>query len=140
MDDAGVGGCASPASEIGAGSFFFRLSRGEEMSGCWRRAATGCMLGVFWWTVAGCGGARHGEELFDLRCADCHREANPDLKKRPPSLEGLFRSKTLPSGAPATDTQVRKTVVEGLGTMPAFDRRLSENDVNDLIQYLHTLK
>ena len=90
--------------------------------------------------MSGCGSAQHGEELFDLHCAECHEQANPDLKKQPPKLEGLFRSKTLPSGAPATDEQVRKTIVEGLGTMPAFDQRLSENNVNDLIQYLHTLK
>ena len=90
--------------------------------------------------MSACGSTQHGEELFDLHCAECHEQANPDLKKQPPKLEGLFRSKTLPSGAPATDEQVRKTIVEGLGTMPAFDQRLSENNVNDLIQYLHTLK
>jgi mono/diheme cytochrome c family protein len=66
--------------------------------------------------------------------------ANPDLKKQPPKLEGLFHSKTLPSGAPATDEQVRKTIIEGLGTMPAFEGRLSERDVNDLVKYLHSLK
>jgi mono/diheme cytochrome c family protein len=110
------------------------------MTGDARRTGMVCMLGALCWMFAGCGGTQHGQELFDLHCADCHSEANPDLKKQPPKLEGLFRSKTLPSGAPATDQQLRKTIVEGLGTMPAFDRRLSENDVNDLIQYLHTLK
>lgn len=110
------------------------------MSGGSRRAAIAFGLGALWWMLAGCGGAQHGEELFDLHCADCHSEANPDLKKQPPKLRGLFRSKTLPSGAPATDQQVRKTIVEGIGTMPAFDQRLSENDVNDLIKYLHALK
>ncbi len=109
------------------------------MSGCSRRAAMVCVMGA-WWIISGCGSAQHGEELFELHCSECHEQANPDLKKQPPKLEGLFRSKTLPSGAPATDEQVRKTIVEGLGTMPAFDQRLSENDVNDLIQYLHTLK
>jgi mono/diheme cytochrome c family protein len=48
--------------------------------------------------------------------------------------------KSLPSGAPATDAQVRKTIIEGRGTMPAFDQRLSEEEVNDLVKYLHTLK
>ena len=100
------------------------------------------------WTVAiatfglaGCGSQQqHGAELFDLHCVDCHDMPNPDLKKQPPKLEGLFHSKTLPSGAPATDDQVRKTILEGVGTMPAFDGRLSEADVHDLISYLHTLK
>jgi mono/diheme cytochrome c family protein len=60
--------------------------------------------------------------------------------KEPPKLNGLFTSKTLPSGAPATDEQVHKVIIEGLRTMPAFDRRLSEKDVRDLIAYLRTLK
>jgi mono/diheme cytochrome c family protein len=60
-----------------------------------------------------------------------------DLKKQPPKLEGLFQSKTLPSGAPATDEQVRKTIIQGIGTMPAFDQRLSDKDVDDLVIFLH---
>ena len=81
-----------------------------------------------------------GRALFLLHCADCHQEAHPDLRKQPPKLEGLFQSKTLPSGAPATDAQVRATIIEGRSTMPAFDQRLSEKDVSDLVRYLHTLK
>jgi len=109
------------------------------MNGPWRSAAIACCL------VAGCGldgcdSRQHGEELFELHCADCHEMSNPDLKKQPPKLEGLFQAKGLPSGAPATDEQVRKTIIEGLGTMPAFQGRLSQGDVDDLIRYLHTLK
>jgi len=81
-----------------------------------------------------------GRALFLLHCADCHQSAHPDLHKQPPKLEGLFQSKTLPSGAPATDAQVRTTIIEGRGTMPAFDQRLSGKDVDDLVRYLHTLK
>jgi mono/diheme cytochrome c family protein len=86
------------------------------------------------------GVALQGQELFDLHCALCHEGTNPDLRKQPPKLEGLFQSKTLPSGAPATDAQVRKTVIEGLGTMPAFDQRLHREDVDYVVKYLHTLK
>jgi mono/diheme cytochrome c family protein len=81
-----------------------------------------------------------GRALFEDHCAPCHQGAHPDLRKQPPMLEGLFQSKSLPSGAPATDAQVRKTIIEGRGTMPAFDQRLSGEDVNDLVKYLHTLK
>jgi mono/diheme cytochrome c family protein len=83
---------------------------------------------------------RRDRELFQLNCAPCHEAANLDLKKQPPKLEGLFQSKRLPSGAPATDEQVRKTIIQGIGTMPAFDQRLSDEDVNDLVKYLHQLK
>jgi mono/diheme cytochrome c family protein len=82
----------------------------------------------------------NGRALFQLHCAPCHDTPPPDLLKEPPKLNGLFTSKTLPSGAPATDEQVRKVIIEGLRTMPAFDRRLQEKDVRDLIAYLHTLK
>ncbi|MGD0460449.1 MAG: cytochrome c [Terriglobia bacterium] len=81
-----------------------------------------------------------GQTLFELHCAPCHQDTHPDLRKQPPKLERLFQSKSLPSGAPATDAQVRKTIIEGRGTMPAFDQRLSEEDVDDLLKYLHTLK
>jgi mono/diheme cytochrome c family protein len=83
---------------------------------------------------------QRGRELFELHCAACHEASNLDLKKQPPKLEGLFQSKRLPSGAPATDEQVRKTIVQGIGTMPAFDQRLSGEDVDDLVRYLHQLK
>jgi mono/diheme cytochrome c family protein len=81
-----------------------------------------------------------GRALFQLHCSPCHDTPPPDLLKEPPKLNGLFTSKTLPSGDPATDEQVRKVIIEGLRTMPAFDRRLQEKDVGDLIAYLHTLK
>jgi mono/diheme cytochrome c family protein len=81
-----------------------------------------------------------GQELFESHCALCHEFANPELRRQPPKLAGLFRLKALPSGAPATDDQVRKTIIEGLGTMPAFDQRLHRDEVDDIVQYLHTLK
>jgi mono/diheme cytochrome c family protein len=81
-----------------------------------------------------------GKDLFDLHCAQCHGMPQPDLLKEPPKLNGLFASKTLPSGAPATDEQVQRTVVEGLRTMPAFNGRLRRDEVWNLIAYLHTLK
>jgi len=107
-----------------------------------------CFLSAASFLLAGCsqmglglsGAELHGAQLFDLHCAECHEEINPDLKKQPPKLKGLFRSKLLPSGAPASDQQVHKTIIEGLGTMPAFDQRLNEQDVDDLVKYLHTSK
>ncbi|HTZ84423.1 MAG TPA: cytochrome c [Candidatus Acidoferrales bacterium] len=83
---------------------------------------------------------QRGQDLFDLHCALCHEMPTPDLKKQPPKLEGLFKKATLPSGAPATDQQVRKTIIEGIGTMPAFDQRLTSKDLDDLVKYLHIMK
>lgn len=104
------------------------------------RAATFRTVVVLLPLLAGCSAEQHGQDLFESHCADCHEETHPDLKKQPPHLEGLFHSKSLPSGAPATDEQVQKTILLGIGIMPAFNGRLSEKEVRDIVKYLHTLK
>ena len=81
-----------------------------------------------------------GQYTYELQCAECHERPQPDLLKQPPNLHRIFSRRTLPSGAPATDEQVRKTIVEGRGTMPAFDKRLSNGELDKVVQYLHTLK
>ncbi len=80
-----------------------------------------------------------GQALYEFHCAPCHETPPPDLLKEPPKLKGLFNSKTLPSGAPATDEQVRTVIVDGLRTMPAFQGRLQEQEIRDLIAYLHKM-
>jgi cytochrome c5 len=60
------------------------------------------------------------------------------LLKDPPRLDGLFRKPTFPSGAPATDDELRNVILHGRGIMPAFEGTLSDDDVNALIQYMHT--
>jgi len=103
-------------------------------------AGLAALGGCSWFSPPLSGKAAEGRALFVMHCADCHEGEHPDLHKPPPRLNGLCRSKTLPSGAPATDAQLRKTIIEGRGTMPAFDQRLSEQDVEALVSYLHTLK
>jgi mono/diheme cytochrome c family protein len=78
-----------------------------------------------------------GEALYDTNCKACHEDATLQLRKKPPDLKGLFQKQTLPSGAPATDEQVRKTVQEGRGIMPPFAHALNKSDVEDLLKYLH---
>ena len=90
--------------------------------------------------IAGCHSVERGSDLFDMHCADCHTLDHPNLRKQPPKLNGIFQSGTLPSGTPATDEQLRNVIIHGLGTMPAFDGRLSQDDVSEIIKYLHTLK
>jgi mono/diheme cytochrome c family protein len=58
---------------------------------------------------------------------------------KPPNLHGVFLAKSLPSGAPATDEQVRYTIIAGLRTMPAFAQMLSEADASDIVRYMHKL-
>ena len=79
-----------------------------------------------------------GAALYQQNCSACHDADNLELLKKPPKLTGLFQKQTLPSGAPATDDQVKKTILEGRGIMPPFKQTLDEQHVNDLLKYLHT--
>jgi mono/diheme cytochrome c family protein len=79
-----------------------------------------------------------GKHLYQVRCAHCHEENDLALKKVPPDLHGLFKSATLPSGAPANDVEVRRVVLAGKGMMPAFTGRFDEAQMSALLAYLHT--
>ena len=79
-----------------------------------------------------------GKHLYSVRCAHCHEENDLQLKKVPPNLRSIFSRTTLPSGAPATDSEVRRVVLAGRGLMPAFSGRFTDEQMKDLIAYLHT--
>jgi mono/diheme cytochrome c family protein len=79
-----------------------------------------------------------GKYLYLGRCAHCHEENDLALKKIPPDLHAVFGRTTLPSGAPATDAEVRRVVLAGKGMMPAFTGRFTEKQMDELVAYLHT--
>ena len=79
-----------------------------------------------------------GKHLYTERCAHCHEDNDLDLKKPPPNLHGLFDHTTLPSGAPATDINVERTVLSGKGMMPSFAGRFTQEQLAALLAYLHT--
>ena len=80
-----------------------------------------------------------GSVVYEKNCSQCHDAENLPLLKQPPKLKGLFQNKTLPSGAAATDEQVRNTILAGRATMPPFEHILDEKQISDLLKYLHTL-
>jgi len=83
----------------------------------------------------------HGNDLFEMHCSGCHSRRRLDLEKVPPDLHGVFDRRVLPSGRSATDDLVRSTILTGRsGIMPSFEGSLSEEDIEDIILYLHTLK
>ena len=79
-----------------------------------------------------------GKHLYQGRCAHCHEENDLALKKAPPDLHSVFKNSTLPSGAAATDAEVRRVVLAGKGMMPAFNGRFNEEQMTALLAYLHT--
>jgi hypothetical protein len=70
--------------------------------------------------------------------AHCHEDNDLALKKVPPDLHAIFERSALPSGAPATDAEVRRVILAGKGFMPSFAGRFTEEQMTDLLVYLHT--
>lgn len=79
----------------------------------------------------------HGHDLFQTHCGACHYDRR-DAALHGPSLLGIYKKPSLPSGAPANDERVTVTILHGHGLMPAV-RDLDQQDVDDLLAYLHTL-
>ena len=79
-----------------------------------------------------------GKHLYQVRCAHCHENNDLGLKKAPPKLHSVFSQVTLPSGAPATDTEVIRVVLAGKGLMPSFNGRFTDQQMSALLAYLHT--
>ena len=79
-----------------------------------------------------------GRRLFNQSCMQCH-EAYSSTTRNGPSLEGVFKKQYLPSGIPTNDDRVRETILLGRAKMPGFRNLFSDDQVEDLLAYLHTL-
>jgi mono/diheme cytochrome c family protein len=79
-----------------------------------------------------------GKQLYSVRCAHCHEENDLALTKVPPDLHGVFKSSSLPGGAPTNETEVRHVILSGKGMMPAFNGRFTDAQMAALLAYLHT--
>jgi mono/diheme cytochrome c family protein len=79
-----------------------------------------------------------GRKTFVSDCARCHN-ANDTRALHGPGLQGLYKQKYLPSGAPANDDRVMDAILHGHGMMPAFSNTMDEQQLDDLLAYLHTL-
>jgi len=79
-----------------------------------------------------------GKQVYVVGCAHCHEDNDLNLKKVPPDLHGLFNQATLPDGTPATDAHVKRILMTGKGMMPSFAYQMSNQQMDDVIAYLHT--
>lgn len=81
-----------------------------------------------------------GKAVYEQNCMPCHEQVHPGLKVTPPQLHGLLQHTELPDGTTAAnEVNVRAIIVNGHGTMPAFDGRLTTTELSDLVAYLHRL-
>jgi mono/diheme cytochrome c family protein len=113
-------------------------TRGWAVVSAARAASLSIGLAAFRPTAALTPQEAKGKRLYQVRCAHCHEDNDLALKKAPPDLRGIFGRATLPSGAPATDAEIRRVVLTGKGTMPAFAGRFTEEQMAALLAYLHT--
>jgi mono/diheme cytochrome c family protein len=80
-----------------------------------------------------------GRRLYDQHCDRCH-EPYSSRDKKGRSLKGVFKKQFLSqSGMPANDDRVGEMMVAGRNMMPGFGQVMSQQDVQDLLAYLHTL-
>ena len=80
-----------------------------------------------------------GRRVYDQYCARCH-EPYSSRGKKGPSMKGVFKKQYLPlSGLPANDDRVGDIIRYGRSKMQGFGQVLHQQQVEDLLAYLHTL-
>lgn len=80
-----------------------------------------------------------GRHIFDQYCQRCH-SAYSSKNRKGPSLQGVFKHQYLSqSGLPANDDRVSDIIRMGRNKMEGFNQVLTQDQINDLLAYLHTL-
>lgn len=80
-----------------------------------------------------------GRRVYDQYCDRCHAPYS-SKNRQGPSLKGMFKKQYLEeSGMPANDDRVTDIVQLGRDKMPGFGQVLNEQQIGDLLAYLHTL-
>ena len=80
-----------------------------------------------------------GRHIYDQYCDRCHAPYS-SRKRQGPSLEHVFRKPYLSaSGMPANDDRVSEIIRVGRGKMQGFGNVLTDQQIHDLLAYLHTL-
>ena len=60
----------------------------------------------------------HGRALYGYLCASCHEFVNPDLRKEPPKLHGLFLARTCLAGHPPLMNRCTTRLLRDCGPCP----------------------
>jgi len=79
-----------------------------------------------------------GRKVYNIYCLSCHH-AYSTRGNKGPGLKNLYKKQYLPSGLTATDEHVMQSIVRGRNMMPPFGGQLDQQELQVLIEYLHTL-
>jgi mono/diheme cytochrome c family protein len=74
--------------------------------------------------------------VYQQKCAKCHYPTTTHPLNGP-GLQALTKVKSMPSGAPPTDERLTAVILQGRSMMPAT--QLTDEQLSDLLAYLHTL-
>lgn len=77
-----------------------------------------------------------GAQVYNRDCAKCHYPTNT-RSLHGPGLQAITKVKAMPSGTPPTDERMAYVILHGRNMMPATP--LNDDDLNDLLAYIHTL-
>jgi mono/diheme cytochrome c family protein len=79
-----------------------------------------------------------GRRVYGVHCQICH-PAYSSHGNKGPGLKDLYKKQYLPSGLTPTDEHVEQSVLRGRNMMPAFGDAIDQQQLQDLMAYLHTL-
>jgi mono/diheme cytochrome c family protein len=80
-----------------------------------------------------------GRHIYDQYCDRCHAPYS-SRKRQGPSLKGAFKRQYFSaSGMPANDDRASDIIRYGRNKMPGNGQVLTQEQINDLLAYLHTL-
>ncbi len=117
---------------------------------CWLRL---CVVTLIFFALVGCEVERRksdaelglnpqqadGRKLYDNYCDRCH-EPYSSRGKKGPGLKGVFKHQYLSlSGLPANDERMTDIIKYGRAKMEGFNQVMNEQQIKDLLSYLHTL-
>ena len=80
-----------------------------------------------------------GRRLYDDYCDRCH-SAYSSRGKKGPSMKGIYKRQYMEiSSLPVNDERMTDIIVHGRSKMQGFGQVMNEQQVKDLLAYLHTL-
>jgi len=80
-----------------------------------------------------------GRQVYDQHCDRCHAPYS-SRGKQGPSMKGIFQKPYMPlSGLPANDERAGEIIRLGRSKMPGYGQVLTQQQVDDLLAYMHTL-
>jgi mono/diheme cytochrome c family protein len=105
------------------------LTCGLALAGC--RSLPASKPEALWTAEEG-----RGAQVFRQDCARCHHPTTT-RSLNGPGLQAITKLKAMPSGAPPSNERLTQVILHGRNMMPAT--RLTDDQLSDLLAYLHTL-